>query len=71
VFVGPNTSCGFAQNVEQAYFQTGGGSQAVSAYSPATGLTYTIDCTGDVPHACTGGTTHDASVYFGATAPGG
>jgi serine/threonine protein kinase len=64
VTVGPNTSCGFGENVEQAYDEGGGGDTAVSAYSPATGATYTIDCTGGVPHVCTGGTTHDASVYF-------
>ena len=62
--VGPNTSCGFAANVEQAYGQTSGGQQTVSAYSPATGITYTINCTGGTPHVCSGGTTHNASVYF-------
>jgi serine/threonine protein kinase len=62
--VGPNTSCGFAQNVEQAYGQTSGGSQVVSAFSSATGTTYTINCRGGSPHVCTGGTTNDASVYF-------
>jgi len=62
--VGPNTSCGFAQNVEQAYDQTTGGEQAITAYSPATGTNYTIDCTGGSPHVCTGGTTHNASIYF-------
>jgi hypothetical protein len=62
--VGPNTSCGFAQNVEQAYDQTSGGDQTVTAFSPATGITYTINCSGGSPHVCTGGTTHDASIYF-------
>jgi serine/threonine protein kinase len=62
--VGPNTSCGFAANVEQAYGQTSGGDQTVTAYSPATGETYTIACSGGSPHVCSGGTTHDASVYF-------
>ncbi len=62
--VGPNTSCGFAENVEQAYGQTSGGMQTVTAYSPDTNLTYTINCSGNVPHVCTGGTTHNASVYF-------
>jgi hypothetical protein len=64
--VGANTSCGFAANVEQAYGQTSGGEQTVSAYSPATGQTYTIVCSGGSPHVCSGGTTHDASVYFTA-----
>ncbi len=62
--VGANTSCAFAANVEHAYDQAGGGSQTVSAYSPATGLTYTINCTAGSPHVCTGGTTHNASIYF-------
>jgi hypothetical protein len=62
--VGPKTSCGFAENVEQAYARTTGGPQVVSAYSPATGSTYAIDCSGGTPHVCTGGTTNNASVYF-------
>jgi serine/threonine protein kinase len=66
LWVGPNTSCGFAQNVQQAYDNTTGGSQIVTAFSPATGNTYTIDCTGGSPHVCTGGTTNNASVYFTA-----
>ena len=67
VSVGPNTSCGFAENVEQAYLQTSGGDTDVTAYSPATGLTYTMHCTGGSPHVCTGA--RDASVYF-ASSPG-
>ena len=67
VSVGPNTSCGFAENVEQAYLQTSGGDTDVTAYSPATGLTYTMHCTGGSPHLCTGA--RDASVYF-ASSPG-
>jgi serine/threonine protein kinase len=62
--IGANTSCGFAANVEQAYGQTSGGDQTVTAYSPATGQTYTIACSGGSPHVCSGGTTHNASVYF-------
>jgi tRNA A-37 threonylcarbamoyl transferase component Bud32 len=62
--VGANTSCDFAQNVEQAYDQTSGGAQVVTAYSPATGNTYSIDCTGSTPHVCSGGTTHNASLFF-------
>jgi hypothetical protein len=68
--VGPNTSCGFAANVEQAYDQTSGGPQTVTAFSPATGITYTINCTAGTPHVCTGGTTHNASVYFTSGASG-
>lgn len=71
VSAGANTSCGFAQNVEQAYAQTNGGTQVVSAYSSATGQTYTIDCTAGPAHVCTGGTTNNASVYFGAVSTSG
>ncbi len=46
------------------YGDSVGGNTVVTAYSPATGLTYTIDCTGGSPRVCTGGTTHNASVYF-------
>ncbi|MEA2272047.1 MAG: hypothetical protein QOI98_755, partial [Solirubrobacteraceae bacterium] len=58
--VGPNTSCGFAENVRAAYRQSG--SSVVSAFSPATGKTYTMYCTTSSPHVCTGG--NDAAVYF-------
>jgi hypothetical protein len=64
VSIGPNTSCGFAVNVEKAYDVTSGGDQTVTAFSPATGQTYTINCTGGSPHFCTGGTTRNAAVYF-------
>lgn len=68
VSVGPNTSCGFAQNVAQAYQQTSGGNQTVTASSSATGQSYQINCTGGSPHVCTGGTTNNASVYFTSNA---
>ncbi len=60
--VGPNTSCPFAQNVERAYAKSSGGNTDVTAFSPATGATYTMHCTGSSPHVCTGG--NNASVYF-------
>ena len=60
--VGPNTSCPFAANVEQAYAQSGGGNTDVTASSPTTGQTYTMHCTAGTPHVCTGG--NNASVYF-------
>jgi hypothetical protein len=60
--VGLNTTCPFAQNVERAYDNSSGGATDVTAYSPATGVTYTMHCTGSLPHVCTGGT--NASVYF-------
>jgi tRNA A-37 threonylcarbamoyl transferase component Bud32 len=60
--IGPNTTCGFAHNVEAAYSQSSGGDTNVTASSPATGLTYSMHCTGGTPHICTGG--NNASVYF-------
>jgi len=48
----------------RAYNQGSGGDTNVTAFSPATGKTYVIHCTGLSPHVCTGGTTNNASVYF-------
>ena len=62
--VGAVTSCGFAANVQKAYDQTRGGDRAITAFSPATGVSYTIECTGGSPHACTGGTTNGGALYF-------
>jgi hypothetical protein len=58
--VGPDTSCAFGENVYQAYEDYGPGN--VTAYSPVTGLNYTMYCSGSTPVVCTGGT--NASVYF-------
>jgi serine/threonine protein kinase len=60
--VGPATSCPFAHNVEQAYDESSGGETDVTAYSPSTGETYTMHCTAELPHICTGG--KGAAVYF-------
>jgi serine/threonine protein kinase len=60
--VGPDTSCAFAHNVEQAYDESSGGETDVTAYSPTTGQTYTMHCTAELPHICTGG--KGAAVYF-------
>jgi hypothetical protein len=61
--VGPNTTCGFAANVEADYFsEIGSGSGSVYSYSPTTGQYYSMYCSAGSPHVCTGG--HDASVYF-------
>lgn len=61
--VGPNTTCGFAQNVESDYFaEIGSGSGTVVSYSPVTGKLYSMYCTAGEPHECTGG--NNASVYF-------
>lgn len=61
--VGPNTTCGFAANVEADYYaEIGSGSGSVYSYSPTTGRYYTMYCSAGAPHVCTGG--NDASVYF-------
>jgi hypothetical protein len=61
--VGPNTTCGFAANVEADYYsEIGSGSGTVYSYSPTTEQYYTMYCSAGAPHVCTGG--NDASVYF-------
>lgn len=44
LFAGPNTSCPFAQSVQQAYNQAPGMDATVQAYSPVTNQTYTMSC---------------------------
>ena len=57
------TTCGFAENVEAAYYaEIGSGSGTVSAYSPAKNQYYSMYCTAGSPHECTGG--NNAAVYF-------
>jgi serine/threonine kinase PknH len=52
VFAGPDTSCPFALNVAEDYTGLG----ADYAYSPVTGLNYTMTCTEGVSTVvCTGG----------------
>ena len=52
LYAGPNTSCAFAQNVAADYAGPG----ADYAYSPVTGLNYTMTCTEGVSLVvCTGG----------------
>ncbi len=52
LYAGANTSCAFAQNVAANYT----GSGADYAYSPVTGLNYTMTCTeGGSIVVCTGG----------------
>jgi hypothetical protein len=60
--VGPHTSCAFAKRVEAAYRSSRGGATTVTAYSPATTQTYSMHCTAELPHVCTGG--KGAAVYF-------
>ena len=44
ISVNSHTSCPFAENVEAAW-ESSGGASTVTAYSPVTGLTYTLSCT--------------------------
>lgn len=61
--VGPNTTCGFAANVETDYFaEIGSGPGTVYSYSPTTRRYYSMYCSAGSPHVCTGG--NNASVYF-------
>lgn len=56
------TTCPFAENVMEAYFEEiGSGSGTVTAYSPTTERLYRMYCTSS-PHECTGG--NNAAVYF-------
>jgi len=59
---GPSTTCAFAFNVENAYFQNGGGSSQFDVYSPITRIFYTMTCTAGVPTVCRGG--NNAVVYI-------
>ncbi|MEJ6549491.1 hypothetical protein PQI66_08040 [Corynebacterium sp. USCH3] len=87
VVAGSATSCGFAMNVAQQALQPGSwgpgiapdatvtapwGSTTVTASSPTTGESYTLDCTSGTDHArasCTGG--NNAQVTFEKSAEGG
>jgi hypothetical protein len=60
VSAGPNTTCGFAQNVAGQYRESG--SSVVRAFSPTTGETYAMTCSGTDPVICRGG--NNASVYI-------
>jgi hypothetical protein len=61
--VNEQTTCGFAEAVEAAYYaEVGSGSGLVYAYSPTTQREYSMYCTAGSPHECTGG--NNAAVYF-------
>jgi hypothetical protein len=60
--VGPDTTCGFAENVRAEYeYEIGTGPGTVLAYSEANDELYEMNCTA-APHECTGAIS--ASVYF-------
>jgi hypothetical protein len=62
IVAGPETSCGFAINVRNAYeSEIGSGSGTVEAWSDANHQEYSMYCT-SAPHECEGAIT--ATVYF-------
>jgi hypothetical protein len=44
ITAGPNTSCPFAKNVREEYFNVPGDSVEIDVHSPVTGKTYTMSC---------------------------
>ena len=58
VYAGADTSCPFALNLAGSYAGPG----INDAYSPVTGQTHAMDCTGELPVICTGG--NNALVEF-------
>ncbi|MBC2590735.1 serine/threonine protein kinase [Rhodococcus aetherivorans] len=58
------TSCEFAEEVRSEYLRQGvrGGVVTIAAYSPVTGRTYTMTCSGTTVVTCSGG--NDAVVYL-------
>ncbi|MDQ3850636.1 MAG: hypothetical protein M3296_08510 [Actinomycetota bacterium] len=65
VFAGSKTSCPFAKNVRDAYFDVPGDSVEIDVHSPVTGKTYRMACvkTGGTV-TCRGG--NEAVVRFEA-----
>ena len=64
VFAGPGTSCPFAESVAQAYSNSGvSGNGTVTAVSPVTGESYTMQCTAGSPVVCQGGTNAIVEFY--------
>ncbi len=61
LWVNAHTSCPFAENTRSAYAEAGGADK-IQVYSPVTGVTYEMTCSGTKLVACKGG--NDARVYF-------
>lgn len=59
------TSCEFAESVWSQYVSSGalGGSTTVRAYSPVTGRSYTMSCSGGAVVTCTGGNNAVVHIY--------
>lgn len=71
ISVNSHTSCPFAENVESAW-ESSGGASSVTAYSPVTGLTYTLSCTasGTGYEVCSSGGNYIEFAAAPASAPG-
>ena len=61
LWVNAKTSCPFAKNTRSAYAEAHG-SHKIEVYSPITGLTYEMSCSGTSLVTCTGG--NEAAAYF-------
>ena len=59
------TSCEFANSVRSRYVGSGGngGAMVITAYSPVTGRTYTMSCSGGSVVTCTGGNNAVVHIY--------
>ncbi len=59
------TSCEFAESVWSQYVGSGGSGQSmtVRAYSPVTGMSYTMSCAGGPVVTCTGGNNAVVHIY--------
>jgi serine/threonine protein kinase len=68
LWVNQYTTCPFAENVQSAYAEANGAHE-ISVYSPVTGKTYAMKCTGTRLITCTGG--NNAAVYFSSAKANG
>jgi hypothetical protein len=68
LWVNEHTSCPFAENTQSAYAEAGGANKT-QVYSPVTGRTYEMTCSGTALVTCKGG--HDARVYFSSAKASG
>jgi serine/threonine protein kinase len=68
LWVNDVTSCPFAENTSSAYAEAGGADE-IQVYSPVTGLTYAMSCSGTALVTCKGG--KNAHVYFSSAKASG
>jgi peptidoglycan hydrolase-like protein with peptidoglycan-binding domain len=66
IYVSQTTSCEFAQNVRQEYYNVPGDSVEINVYSPVTHQTYTMACVRtDNRVTCRGGNNAEVTFYLG------